>query len=51
MAASYPAGHPKGLDLLILLVAYPTKDLMGYPLSVLSVYGSEDSVLNIEKLE
>ncbi len=51
MAASYAAGHPENLDGLILLAAYPTKDLTGDSLSVLSIYGSEDGVLNMEKLE
>lgn len=51
MAASYAAGHPKNLAGLILLAAYPTRDLTGEQLSVLSVYGSEDGVLNMEKLE
>ncbi len=51
MAASWAAGYPEGLDGLILLAAYPTKDLAGEPLCVLSVYGSEDGVLNMEKLE
>jgi len=50
MAASYAAGHRERVDGLILLAAYPTKDLTGSPLSVLSVYGSEDGVLNMEKL-
>lgn len=36
---------------LILLAAYPTKELKSDSLSVLSVYGSEDGVLNMEKLE
>jgi len=51
MAASYAAGHPESLEGLILLAAYPTKDLTGDSLSVLSIYGSEDGVLNMEKLE
>lgn len=51
MAASYAAGHPESFDGLILLAAYPTRDLKGAQLSVLSVYGSEDGVLNMEKLE
>lgn len=51
MAASYAAGHPKNLAGLILLAAYPTMDLTGEQFSVLSVYGSEDGVLNMEKLE
>lgn len=51
MAASYAARHSKNLDGLILLAAYPTRDLTGESLSVLSVYGSVDGVLNMEKLE
>lgn len=51
MAASYAAGHAESFDGLILLAAYPTRDLKGEQLSVLSVYGSEDGVLNMEKLE
>jgi len=51
MAASYVTGHPESFDGLILLAAYPTKDLTGHLISVLSIYGSEDGVLNMEKLE
>lgn len=51
VAASYAAGHPESFDGLILLAAYSTRDLKGEQLSVLSVYGSEDGVLNMEKLE
>lgn len=51
MAANFAAGHAKDLDGLILFAAYPTKDLTQSGLSVLSVYGSEDLVLNAEKLE
>lgn len=51
MAASYAAGHSKNLAGLILLAAYPTRDLTREQFSVLSVYGSEDGVLNMEKLE
>ncbi len=51
MAASYAANHAESLDGLILLAAYPTKDLTGDLLSILSIYGSEDGVLNMEKLE
>lgn len=51
MAASYTADHIENIDGLILLAAYPTKELSGGELSVLSVYGSEDMVLNMEKLE
>ena len=41
-------GSLKGL---ILLAAYPTKDLSESGLKVLTIYGSEDSVLSREKLE
>ena len=48
MAAHYAAEHPEGLDGVILLAAYSTKPLPE-DLPVLSVYGSEDGVLNMEK--
>lgn len=51
MAAAYAADHNGELDGLILLAAYSTKDLNGSGLEVLSVYGSEDRVLNREKYE
>lgn len=49
MAAAYAADHSGELNGLILLAAYSTKDLKGSSLDVLSVYGSEDRVLNREK--
>lgn len=49
MAASYAAEHTGELEGLILLAAYPTKNLNVDGFSVLSVYGSEDGVLNMEK--
>ena len=49
MAASYAAGHENEYDGLVLLGAYSTADLSGTELQVLSVYGSEDGVLNHEK--
>lgn len=49
MAASYLASHTEDFAGLILLGAYSTADLSGTELSVLSVYGSEDGVLNREK--
>ena len=51
MAASYAAKHSDTLDGLILLAAYSTADLTNTGLAVLSVYGSEDGVLNLEKYE
>lgn len=49
MAASYAADHADAFDGLILLGAYSTADLTDTGLDVLSVYGSEDGVLNREK--
>ena len=51
MAASYASSHLDSLDGLALLAAYPTKSLESDSFSVLSIYGSEDGVLNIEKVE
>lgn len=51
MAASYAADHADELDGLVLLAAYSTQDLSDSGLTVLSVYGSEDGVLNMEKYE
>ena len=51
MAASYAADHADAFDGLILLAAYSTADLTGTGLDVLSVYGSEDGVMNREKYE
>ena len=51
MAASYAAGHAGELDGLVLLAAYSTQDLTNSGLAVLSVYGSEDGVLDMGKYE
>ena len=51
MAASYLASHTEDFDGLILLGSYSTADLSGSGLSVLSVYGSEDGVMNREKYD
>lgn len=51
MAASYASGHLKSLEGLVLLAAYPTKDLKEESFSVVSIYGKEDGVLNMEKVE
>ena len=51
MAARYGAKHPGKLRGLVLLAAYSTADLADSGLDVLSVYGSEDGVLNMEKYE
>ena len=49
MAANYAAAHSDEYSGLILLAAYSTKDLTQAPLRVLSVYGSEDGVMNRER--
>ena len=49
IAASYLSEHPDEFEGLILLGAYSTADLSETDLSVLSVYGSEDLVMNREK--
>ena len=49
MAASYVAKEPEDYEGLVLLGAYATEDLTGTDLKVLSLYGSEDGVLNWEK--
>lgn len=51
MAANYTATHSEDYDGLILLAAYSTKDLTQTSLRVLSIYGSEDGVLNRESYE
>lgn len=51
MAAAYAAEHLDRLDGLVLLAAYPTKSLQVEGFSVLSLYGSEDGVLQMEKVE
>lgn len=47
MVASCAAGHPGDFDGLILLASYSTAGLSDSGLRVLSVYGSEDGVLNM----
>lgn len=51
MAADYAAKHPEEFSGVLLLGAYSAADLIGTDLSVLSVYGSQDGVLNREKYE
>lgn len=49
MAASYVSKHTEEYDGLILLAAYSTADLGGTALRAVSVYGSEDGVMNRDK--
>ncbi len=51
MAAGYAAKHENDIDGLVLLAAYTTSDLKESNLDVLTVYGSNDGVLNMEKIE
>ena len=51
MAASYLAKHTEAFEGLILLGSYATADLSDTELKVLSLYGSEDRVLNREKYD
>jgi len=51
MAASYLEAHTDAFEGLVLLGAYSTADLSESDLSVLSVWGSEDGVMNREKYE
>ena len=50
MAASYASERGDRIDGLILLAAYPAESITEAEFPVLSVYGSEDLVLNREKL-
>ncbi len=51
MSASYLEKNKDGFDGLILLGSYSTADLSSSDLKVLSIYGSEDKVLNKEKYD
>lgn len=51
MAASYISNHEGEFEGLLLLGAYSTADISDSGLSVISVYGSKDKVLNMEKYE
>lgn len=51
MGAGYVSKNMEMFDGMIFLAAYPTSDLKAEDFKVLSIYGSEDTVLNREKLE
>lgn len=51
MAASYLSKNAEAYDGLILLASYSTADLSMLELSGLSIYGSNDQVLNAEKYQ
>ena len=49
LAASYVSSNTSKVSGLILLGAYSTSDLSNTSLNVISIYGSEDKVLNMDK--
>ncbi len=51
MAANYAASHSEKVSTLVLLAAYGTRDLSDSGISVISLYGSEDGVMNRDKYE
>lgn len=51
MAAAYAAKHTEDYDGLVLLAAYATQDLSQSNMKAISIYGSQDGVLNREKYE
>ncbi|MBQ7360525.1 MAG: hypothetical protein IJW63_10570 [Lachnospiraceae bacterium] len=51
MAASYLANHVDAYDGLVLLASYSTADLTQSNLEILSLYGDQDGVLNLEKYQ
>ena len=51
MAANYVADNVEEFAGLIMLAAYPTKDLESEELQVISIYGNKDGILNKEKIE
>ena len=51
MAASYVSKHQNKYKGLILLGSYSTADLSNSKFNVLSIYGSEDKILNKDKYE
>lgn len=51
MAASYLEKNPDAYEGLILLGSYSTADLSDSDLTVLSIFGSEDAVMNREKYD
>ncbi len=51
IAASYAAKNSEDFDGVILLGSYSTADISATTLDALSIYGSEDNVMNREKYE
>jgi hypothetical protein len=51
IASSYAAKHPSAFNGIIFLGAYASSNLSNTSINMLSLYGSEDNVLNRENLE
>ncbi len=51
MAAYYASSSPGKLSGVVFLASYTTKDLKEKGLRVLSIYGTEDGVLNMDRIE
>lgn len=51
MAANYAAQNDDLIDGLILLASYPASDISDSDIKVLSIYGSEDKVIDMDSLE
>lgn len=51
MAASYLSKNTEAYDGLIMLASYSTADLSATEIDVISVYGTEDGVLNMESYD
>lgn len=51
MGAVYVSKHPDAYDGMIFLASYPTKELKREGFRVLSIYGSNDRVINYERFD
>ena len=50
-ASIYASKHQDAIDSLLLLASYSTKDISDSKIDVISIYGSEDGVLNYDSYE
>lgn len=51
MTARYVQAHPDSVEGLALLASYPDIDLSGYALDAVVIYGSNDGLATVEKVE